>query len=87
MHGAHQGAEKEYITTFWHAEHESHAFYKEAVAYCEQVGDYATRSLFVDVLSDEEEHIDFLETQLGLIDRMGLQNYLQSQAGDPNQGE
>lgn len=69
------------------AEHEAHAFYKEAVGYCEQVGDYATRSLFMDVLSDEEEHIDFLETQLGLIDKMGLENYLQSQAGEPEQGE
>lgn len=67
------------------AEHEAHAFYKEASAYCEQVGDYATRELFVNILADEEEHIDFLETQLGLIDKMGLENYLQSQAGNPSQ--
>lgn len=67
------------------AEHESHAFYKEAVAYCEKVGDYASRALFVDILEDEEEHIDFLETQLGLIDKLGLQNYLQTQAGNPNE--
>lgn len=69
------------------AEYESHAFYKEAVAHCEQVGDYATRDLFSDVLGDEESHIDFIETQLGLIDSLGLQNYLQSQAGDAEQGE
>lgn len=69
------------------AEYESHAFYKEAVAYCEQVGDYATRDLFSDVLGDEESHIDFLETQRSLIDQLGLQNYLQSQAGEATQGE
>lgn len=66
------------------AEHESHAFYKEAVAYCEQAGDYASRALFVDILEDEEDHIDFLETQLELIEKLGLQNYLQSQAGNPS---
>lgn len=69
------------------AEYESHALYKEAVAYCEQAGDYASRDLFSEILSDEESHIDFLETQLSLIDSMGLQNYLQSQAGDSGQGE
>lgn len=63
------------------AEHESHAFYKEAVAYCETAGDYATRALFVNLIEDEEEHIDFLETQLELIEKLGLENYLQSQAG------
>ncbi len=67
------------------AEREAHAFYKEAIAYCEQAGDYATRALFVNVLEDEEEHIDYLETQLGLIEKMGLENYLQTQAGNPNQ--
>lgn len=68
------------------AEHEAHAFYKEAIAYCEQAGDYASRSLFVATLEDEEEHIDFLETQLGLIDKLGLENYLQTQAASANQG-
>lgn len=61
------------------AEYEGLAFYKEAVAYCEQVGDYASRDLFSNILADEESHIDFLETQLGLIEQLGLQNYLQSQ--------
>lgn len=69
------------------AEYESHAFYKEAVGYCEQVGDYATRELFSNILADEEAHIDFIETQLSLIDSMGLQNYVQSQAGESGQGE
>lgn len=52
---------------------------KEAVAYCEQRADYVSRELFADILENEEEHIDWLETQLELIDRLGLQNYLQRQ--------
>lgn len=50
-----------------------------AIAYCETVQDYVSRELFEDILESEEEHIDFLETQLELIDRVGIQNYLQSQ--------
>ena len=53
--------------------------YKEAIAYCEQVRDYVTRELLVEIQESEEEHIDFLEEQLGLIDKVGLQNYQQSQ--------
>lgn len=53
---------------------------REAIAYCESCADYISRELFEDILESEEEHVDWLETQLGLIDRMGLQNYLQSQA-------
>lgn len=67
------------------AEHESHVLYTEAIEYCEQVKDYTSRALFAAILADEEEHIDFLETQLGLIGRMGEQNYIQTQAGDANQ--
>ena len=51
----------------------------EAVAYCESVRDYVSRELFEHILEDTEEHIDYLETQLGLIDSVGVQNYLQSQ--------
>jgi bacterioferritin len=51
----------------------------EAVAYCEQVKDYVSRELFEDILEDEEEHIDWLETQIELIGGVGLENYLQSQ--------
>ena len=52
---------------------------KEAIAHCEKVADYITRELFEDILESEEEHIDYLETQLELIARMGLQNYVQLQ--------
>jgi bacterioferritin len=52
---------------------------KAAVAHCERVADYVSRELFEDLLEDTEEHIDYLETQLELIEKVGLQNYLQSQ--------
>ncbi|WP_068827919.1 bacterioferritin [Pseudomonas sp. BMS12] len=52
---------------------------KAAIAYCESVGDYGSRELLEDILESEEEHIDWLETQLGLIDKVGMENYLQSQ--------
>jgi len=59
-------------------EHIAHKDLKEAAAYCDSVGDYASRDLVVRILEAEEEHIDWLETQLGLIERLGLQNYLQT---------
>jgi len=59
-------------------EHLAHKDLKEAVNYCESVGDYVSRELFVDIMAAEEEHIDWLETQLALIDKVGLQNYLQA---------
>lgn len=57
---------------------------KAAVAHCEKVADYVSRELFEDLLEDTEEHIDYLETQLELIDKVGLQNYLQSQMEPPS---
>ena len=57
----------------------AHPLYKEAVGYCESCGDYATRDLLAAILASEEEHIGWLEMQLGLIQRLGLPGYLQAQ--------
>lgn len=51
---------------------------KDGISYCESVSDYVSRDLLKEILESEEEHIDWLETQLGLIDKVGLENYLQS---------
>jgi bacterioferritin len=58
---------------------QAHPDLRKAIAECEQVGDYVSRQLFEDILKSEEEHIDWLETQLALIERIGIQNYCQSQ--------
>ena len=55
---------------------------REAIAYCEQAEDYVSRELLVSILESEEEHVDWLETQLDLIERLGLEIYLQAQMGD-----
>lgn len=60
-------------------EHQGVADLRAAIAYCETVGDYGSRELLEDILESEEEHIDWIETQLGLIDKIGIENYLQSQ--------
>ena len=54
---------------------------REAVAYCESARDFVSRDLFSDILEGEEDQVDFIETQLGLIDRIGLENYIQLQSG------
>ena len=58
---------------------QAHPELRKAIAECESVGDYVSRQLFEDILKSEEEHIDWLETQLGLIERIGIENYSQSQ--------
>lgn len=51
---------------------------REAIAYCESAADFPSRDLFSEILASEEEHVDWLETQLSLIDRVGLENFQQS---------
>ena len=63
-------------------EMQAHPALKDAIADCESAGDYVSRELFEDILEGEEEHIDYLETQLELIDKVGIQNYTQSQMGE-----
>ncbi len=63
-------------------EMKAHPDLKNAIAHCESVGDYISRELFESILESEEEHIDFLETQIDLIGKIGIQNYMQSQMGD-----
>ncbi|WP_273820173.1 MULTISPECIES: bacterioferritin [Pseudomonas] len=63
-------------------ERKGHVDLKEAIACCEKHNDFGSRELLEDILESEEEHIDWLETQLGLIDKIGIENYLQSQMGD-----
>ena len=63
-------------------ERAAQATIKDGIAHCEVVRDSVSREILSDILDDTEEHIDFLETQLGLVDQVGLQNYLQSQIGD-----
>ena len=60
-------------------ERDAHSPLKEAIAHCESVGDYVSRELLAAILEEEEEHIDWLETQLELIAKVGLENYQQSQ--------
>ncbi len=61
-------------------EHDALPLLKEAIAHCEAVRDYVSRDLFAEILSSEEEHVDFLEKQFEMIARMGLQNYVQLQS-------
>lgn len=61
--------------------------YREAIGACEQANDYVTRDLFIEILTDEEGHQDFLETQLEMIKQMGLQNYIHLQSAPTNEQE
>ena len=63
-------------------ERAAQATIKDGIAHCEKVRDYVSRDLLQHILDDTEEHIDFLETQLELVEKVGLPNYLQSQMGE-----
>jgi bacterioferritin len=71
---------KEILANDLKLEHKGIPDLKAAIAHCESNGDYVSRHLFREILSSEEEHVDWLETQLGLIEKMGLENYIQSSA-------
>lgn len=60
---------------------------KAAIADCETLKDYVSRELFEDILQSEEEHIDFLETQLDLITRVGIENYCQTMIGEADEAD
>ncbi len=55
---------------------------RNAIEHAEEVRDYVSRELFTKILDNEEEHVDWLETQIGLIEKTGLENYIQSQIGE-----
>ncbi|MFT4195822.1 bacterioferritin [Ottowia sp.] len=63
-------------------ERAAQATIKDGIEHCEQARDYVSRDLLQDILEDTEEHIDYLETQIALVEKVGLQNYLQSLMGD-----
>jgi len=60
---------------------QARALYEEAATHCHAVKDYVSRDLFEKLMHDEEEHIDFLETQLDLVDKLGLELYAQAHIG------
>ena len=62
------------------------SLYEEAATYCHSVKDYVSRDLFEELMHDEEEHIDFLETQLDLVAKLGLELYAQHHIGKPGEG-
>ncbi len=68
-------------------EHEAIPLLIDAIEYCETARDYVTRDLFASILASEEEHVDFLETQFDMIERMGLENYVQLQSQAAGEGE
>ena len=77
---------KEILEADLAAEVGARALYQEAAAYCMEVKDYPSRDLFKDLMADEEGHIDFLETQLDLIGRIGLELYTQTHVDGLGEG-
>lgn len=73
---------KEVLDRDLQAETEARALYEEAATHCHSVKDYVTRGLFEQLMHDEEHHIDFLETQIDLVARLGLELYAQRHIGE-----
>ncbi|WP_323040690.1 bacterioferritin [Gemmobacter sp.] len=69
------------------AEHDARTLYIEARRYCDEAGDYVSRALFDELLADEEGHIDFLETQLDLFEKLGVERYSMLNALPANEAE
>jgi bacterioferritin len=75
---------KEVLDCDLQSEMTARALYEEAATYCYSVKDYVSRDLFEELMHDEEEHIDFLETQLDLVAKLGLELYAQHHIGKPS---
>jgi bacterioferritin len=72
---------KEVLKSDLAAEHDARNLYQEAATYCHSVKDYVSRELFEDLMKDEEHHIDFLETQIDLVAKLGVELYAQHHIG------
>jgi bacterioferritin len=78
---------KETLECDLEAEHEARELYAKARKYCEEVGDYVSKNLFEELMADEEGHIDFLETQLDLLGKLGEEKYAQLNASKMDEAE
>ena len=78
---------KEVLESDLQAEIGARALYQEAATYCHSVQDYVSRDLFEELMADEEHHIDFLETQLDLVAKLGLELYAQHHIGKLDDGD
>ncbi|MEM8644858.1 MAG: bacterioferritin [Pseudomonadota bacterium] len=78
---------EEVLSSDLEAEYSARALYKEAREVCQKAGDYVTMTLFEGLLTDEEGHIDFIETELELLEKIGIHNYGQLQASPANEAE
>ena len=78
---------KEVLDSDLQAEYSARALYQEAATYCHSVQDYVSRDLFEELMADEEGHIDFLETQLDLVAKLGVELYSQHHIGEMEEDE